>query len=83
MNKILVKVIKRKDAEIMVNTKAQSAGETEHTAPLNKETTERHSRRKIVATVSTWISERRENNRIERNAAIRRIFANESMLSEI
>lgn len=83
MNKILVKVIKRKDAEVMVNAKAQSAHKAEYTAPLNEKTIERHSRRKIVATVSTWISERRENNRIERNAAIRRIFANESMLSKI
>ncbi len=83
MSKTSIKVIKRKDAEVMANAKTQSAFEAKQTAPVNEEKIERHLRREIVGTVSNWISERRENNRLEKIAAIRKMFGNEPLLSEI
>ena len=82
MNKTSIKVIKRKDSEVMANAEAQNACEQKQVAALvSDEKIERHSRREIVNTVSTWISERRENNRVEEIAAIRKIFGGEPMLS--
>ena len=83
MNRTSIKVIKRKDAEVIANAKTQSVCWAQQTAPVNEEKIERRSRREIVGTVSTWISERRENNRIEQIAAIRKIFGNEHLLSQI
>ena len=84
MNKTSIKVIKRKDARAMANIEAQSACEPKETAPVvSEEKIERRSRREIVNTVSSWISERRENNRHEEIAAIRKIFGNEPLLGEV
>lgn len=83
MNKPSIKVIKRKDAQVAANTDAMNACEPKQMAtPISEEKIERRSRREIVDTVSSWISERRENNRIEEIAAIRKIFGNEPMLGE-
>lgn len=82
MNKTSIKVIKRKDAEATANVEPQSACEPT-TVPASEEKIERHSRREIVNTVSSWISERRENNRHEEIAAIRKIFGNETLLGEV
>ncbi len=68
MNKTSIKVIKRKDAEAKANAKTQNVGEPEQTTHANEEKIERRSHRKIVGTVLTWISERRENNRIGRGS---------------
>ncbi len=83
MNKTSIKVIKRKDAEIMANAKTQRASEAKQTAPVSEERIELHSRREIVGTISSWISERRENNRLEKIAAIRQMFGSEPLLSKI
>jgi hypothetical protein len=83
VNKTSIKVIKRKDAQAMANVEPQSACEPKQTAPASEEKIERHSRREIVNTVSSWISERRENNRHEEIAAIRKIFGNEPLLGEV
>ncbi len=82
MNKTSVKVIKRKDAQAMANVEPQNACESNQTAPVSVEKIERRSRREIVDTVSSWISERREKNRHEEIAAIRKIFGNETLLGE-
>jgi hypothetical protein len=82
VNKTSVKVIKRKDAQAMANVEAQSACEPNQTAPVSEEKVERRSRREIVDTVSSWISEKREKNRHEEIAAIRKIFGNETLLGE-
>ncbi len=83
MNKTSIKIIKRKDAQIMVNTKTQSACKPKQSALVSEEKTRRRARREIVATVSDWISERRENNRTEQINAFRKMFGNKPVLSEI
>lgn len=83
VNKTSIKVIKRKDAQAIANIEAQSACEPKQTAPVSEEKIERRSRREIVETVSSWISERKEKNRHEEIAAIRKIFGNEPLLGEI
>ncbi len=82
MNKISIKVIKRKDAVVMANVKTQSTCETKPTAAFSEEKIERRLHRKMADTVSNWIAERRENNRAEEISAIRRMFGNESLLSK-
>jgi len=83
VNKTSIKIIKRKDAETMINAKTQSAFEPKRAAPFSEEKTRRGARREIVATVSDWISERRENNRTEQINAFRKMFGNKPVLSEI
>ena len=83
MNKILIKVIKRKDARVPANAETQSAFESKQTAPDSEEKIERRPRREIVATISNWVSERRKNNRIEELIAIRKFYGNEPLFSEI
>lgn len=51
---MLIKIIKRKDAEVMANAKTQSALEAKQAAPESEEKIERRSRRRIVATISNW-----------------------------
>jgi hypothetical protein len=74
MEKTAIKVIKRNKAE------AQNACEPQ--VAVSEEKIERRTRREMVETVANWISERREKNRLEEIAAIRKIFGNESLLSE-
>ncbi len=83
MNKTLIKVIKRKDAEIIANAKIQRALAAKQTAPESAENTSSRARGEITGTVSNWIAERRENNRLEKNAAIRQLFGSEPLLSEV
>jgi hypothetical protein len=82
VNKILIKTIKRKDVEAMRNAKTQSAGEPKQNSSGSKEEIERRSRREIGKAVSNWIPKRRENNRVEEIAAVRRFFDSETLLSE-
>ncbi len=81
VSKTLIKIIKRKDRAVAENAEAQSASESNQTAAIDDEKNERHSRREIAGTVSTWISERRENNRRE-EIAERKNFGNEPARGE-
>jgi len=82
VNKTLIKIIKRKDAEAVVNVKTQNSDETKPTARFSEEKIERRLHRKMANTVSNWISERGENNRIKEISAIRKLFGDESLLSK-
>lgn len=83
VKKILIRIIKRKDAEAAANAKTQIAGEAEQTASVNKDKVERRLRREIVETISNWIPERNKNNRAEEIDAVRKFFGSELLLSEI
>lgn len=83
MNKILIKIIKRKDVEAMANAKTQSIGEPKKSAPVSEEKIERRSRRVLVDAISNWIPDRKTNNRIAEVAAVRKLFGNELLLSEV
>ena len=85
MNKTSIKVIKRKDAEATANARIQNAREPKQTATPDEEKIKRRSQREIVGTVSNWISERRENNRIEieKDAVNSEIFGDGFLLKEI
>lgn len=83
MNKTSIKVIKRKDAEAAVNVKTENTGDLKSAATMSREKIERHLHRRMVDTVTNWISERRENNRLETVSAIRKLFGDESLLNKI
>ncbi len=83
MNKILIKVIKRKDAEALANAETQSMCELKQPAPVSEETIERRSRRVLVDAISNWIPDRKKNNRIAEVAAVRKFFGSELLLREI
>jgi hypothetical protein len=83
VNKTSIKVIKRKDAEAKASAKIQNAREPKQTATPDEEKIKRRSHREIVGTVSNWISERRENNRNEKDAANSEIFGDGFLLKEI
>ena len=82
MNKTTIKIIKRKDAEVMANDKTQDLSETKLVATMSGEKIEHRFHRKMADTVSNWIAERRENNRAEEISAIRMMFGSESFLSK-
>jgi hypothetical protein len=82
VNKTSIKIIKRKDASVVVNGETQNLREPIPTAAFSEEKIERRLHRKMANTVSNWISERRENNRVEEISAIRRMFGSESFLSK-
>ena len=81
VTKTSIKVIKRKDAEASVKIKTKNTSETK-LAAVNGEKIERNLQRGMVETVSNWISERRENSRIETVSAIRKLFGDESLISK-
>jgi hypothetical protein len=81
VNKILIKVIKRKDARVPATVATQSPCEQKLAVTACKEKIERGLHDKMVDTVSNWISERRENNRIEEITAIRQMSGNETLLN--
>ncbi len=83
MKKILIKIIKRKDAEAVVNAKTRSALRAKQSAPDSEEKIERRSRREMVATITNRVSENRKNNLIEELSAIRKFYGSEPLLSEI
>ena len=82
MNKTSIKVIKRKDTEVMANDKTQNLSEPKLVATMSGEKIERRLHRKMADKVSNWISERRENNRAEEISAIRKMFGSESLFSK-
>jgi hypothetical protein len=81
MNKATIKIIKRKDAKAAANIKSQSLGETK-SAVIIVEKVERSLHCKMAETVTNWISEGKENNRIKEISAIRKLFGDESLLSK-
>jgi len=85
MNKTAVKIIKRKDmkAELTAaaNVKAQNSFGQKLAAGTGGEKIERRLHRKMADTVSNWIAERKESNRIKEISAIRKLFGDESLLS--
>ena len=81
MSKISIKVIKRKDARVPAIAETQSPCERKPSVTASKEKIERGLHHKMVNTVSNWISERRENNRIEETTAIRNMFGNENLFN--
>ena len=82
MNKTSIKIIKRKDAEVMANVKAQSTSETKPMPAFSEEKIERRLHRKMADMVSNWIADRKEDNRIKEISAIRKLFGDESLLSK-
>ncbi len=82
MNKTPIKIIKRKDVEAMANDKTQDLSEPKLAATTSGEKVERRLHRKMADTVSNWIADRRENNRIKEISAIRKLFGDESLLSK-
>ena len=78
--KAVVKIVKRKDLEqsIHITSPQSQIAEESNTAPK----TESHSRRQIVTTVSNWVKECRERNRIEEIEGLRNIFGDAPILSK-
>ena len=74
--KAAVKVFKRKDLEHSIHATSPQ------TEPVAKDEVkaERHSRREIVSTVSNWVTERRERNRVEEMQALRKVFGSATPL---
>ena len=83
MNKTSIKVIKRKDAEERAKAKSQDEREPKRAASSDKEKNERGARRKIAGAVLNWISERKENNRIEEDTANVKMFGDKPLSKEI
>ncbi len=81
MRKLLIKIIKREDAEATAAAKTQIAVEAEKASSGNK--TERRLRREIAETISNWLPERNKNNRAADIDAVRKFFGSEHLLSEI
>ena len=70
--KSVVKVFKRKDFEASIH----HTSEPKNHEALNNEIKfeERRSRRELVNTVSSWVTERRERSHMEEIEGLRRIF---------
>ena len=66
----------------MANDKTQNLSEPKLAATMSGEKIERRLHRKMADTVSNWISERRQNNRVEEISAIRKMFGSESLYSK-
>jgi hypothetical protein len=82
VNKVSIKIIKRKDMLVTANNENQITCEPKPTTTFSGEKTERSLRRKMADTVSIWISEHRENNRIKEVSAIAKLFGDESLLGK-
>jgi hypothetical protein len=76
MNDNSIKVVKRND--LMKINEANILGTS-----VRKPLTSRESRREIVATISNWVTESRENSRAERVEALRKYFGRESVLGSL
>jgi len=81
VNRTSIKVIKRKDAEVVANAETQNRQVTEQAAAFSEIKIERRLHRKMADTVSDWIAERKESNRIKEISSIRKLFGDESSLS--
>lgn len=82
MKKLLIRVIKRKDAEAMATANILPHFNSIPTSFVTREEDgSKLLRRNIDSTVSSWITERRENNRVERAAAVRKMLSGEILLA--
>jgi hypothetical protein len=66
-----IRIIKRKDAEAMVKTRRKR-----QPAPVSKEQVHSRSQRNMKATVSSWVTGRRQLTRSEEIAAVHKVFGN-------
>ncbi len=82
VNKMLIKIIKRKDVKATVTEKTRIADEAEKIASVGKDRKELRLRREIIETISNWIPERGKNNRAEEIDAVRKFFGSEHLLSK-
>lgn len=71
MKKLSVKVIKRKTTETMAATGNLTVYDLLPIPFINEKVIVQLLQRNINSTISSWIRERQENARIEKNAAIR------------
>lgn len=65
----------------MATDKIQNLSEPKLSSVMSGEKIERRLHRKMADTVSGWIAERKENNRIKDISAIRKLFGDESLLN--
>jgi phage/plasmid-associated DNA primase len=71
-----IKIIKRNTVETSaIHTTSQPKTAT------NETKVERRARREMVNTVANWISEKREQRRVEEVSAVRKLFGGEPLLS--
>ena len=82
VNKTSIKIIKRKDTEVMAGVKTQNSCKTKSAAAMSEEKFERSLHRKMADTVSNWIAEQRENKRSEEISAFRKLFGDESLFGK-
>lgn len=73
-SKVAIKVFKRKDLEQSIHHTSEPQATESANIFEPAEKVERRTRRELVNTVSNWVTERRERNRLEEIEAIRRIF---------
>jgi uncharacterized protein YjiS (DUF1127 family) len=73
-SKVAIKVFKRKDLEQSIHHTSEPQAAEASEVFDTPEKAERRTRRELVNTVSNWVTERRERNRLEEIEAIRRIF---------
>jgi glutaredoxin 2 len=81
VNKTSIKIIKRKDAELMEDDKTQHLSESRLAVEMSREKIERRLHRKMADTVSNWITECRKNNRAEEVPTFRKLFGDEFLPS--
>ena len=80
VKKQIIKIIKRKDAEATAVAKSLSSRES-ILSGRSKAGEERQLNRKIGSTVSTWVDERREKDRMAKIDAVRKMLTGEILLS--
>jgi hypothetical protein len=83
VNKTSIRIIKRKDAEIVEDVKAQNLSEQKLSVEMSEEKIESRLRRKMADEVSKWIAERRKNKRSEEISAFRKLFGDEFLSSRL
>jgi hypothetical protein len=77
VKKTLIKIIKRKDAEAKAAAEILTSYNSDPIPFHSKEAEARTLRRKMDTTVSSWIAERRDNHRIEKEAAMQAMLDSE------
>jgi hypothetical protein len=80
MKKLLIKVIKRREVEAIeiAGTLPQVSGRARSFEVREREGV-KQLRRNIDSTISLWITERRERNRIEKAEAIRKMLSGDML----
>lgn len=84
MKKLIIKVIKRRDAEANATaTSLASLIASPTSFAAREEAGAKLLRRSIDSTVSSWITESRENIRIEKDAAVRKMLNGDMLLAAV